>query len=161
MPSRLTALWHYLEFLPGVYPVTNALTLSIYYYNNVILLIALFCYLDTLSLLTYFLSYMFLSHAPLHNLLCLFWKYVDLYTVAPLLYLMVFNAISMGWGTGISEAILQFFCLLGKMSLICITQNQIIYNCCKLCSCIFSTVSLPMVVQCGIWPWMPAKPFSR
>ena len=33
MPSRLTALWHYLEFLPGVYPVTNALTLSIYYYN--------------------------------------------------------------------------------------------------------------------------------
>ena len=28
----LTALWHYLEFLPGVYPVTNALTLSIYYY---------------------------------------------------------------------------------------------------------------------------------
>ena len=29
---RLTALWHYLEFLPGVYPVTNALTLSIYYY---------------------------------------------------------------------------------------------------------------------------------
>ena len=32
LPSRLTALWHYLEFLPGVYPVTNALTLSIYYY---------------------------------------------------------------------------------------------------------------------------------
>ena len=24
---------NYLEFLPGVYPVTNALTLSIYYYN--------------------------------------------------------------------------------------------------------------------------------
>ena len=30
--SGLTALWHYLEFLSGVYPVTNALTLSIYYY---------------------------------------------------------------------------------------------------------------------------------
>ena len=30
MPSRLTVLWHYLEFLPGVYPVTNALTISIY-----------------------------------------------------------------------------------------------------------------------------------
>ena len=34
MPSRLMALWHYLEFLPGVYPVTNALTLSIYYYSK-------------------------------------------------------------------------------------------------------------------------------
>ena len=33
MPS---ALWHYLEFLPGVYPVTNALTLSIYYYIDTI-----------------------------------------------------------------------------------------------------------------------------
>ena len=33
--NALTALWHYLEFLPGVYPVTNALTLSIYYYINV------------------------------------------------------------------------------------------------------------------------------
>ena len=27
-----TALWHYLKFLPGVYPVTNALTIDIYYY---------------------------------------------------------------------------------------------------------------------------------
>ena len=34
--SGLTALWHYLEFLPGVYPVTNALTLSIYYYNQAV-----------------------------------------------------------------------------------------------------------------------------
>ena len=33
-PSRLTALWHYLKFLPGVYPVTNALTIGIYYYND-------------------------------------------------------------------------------------------------------------------------------
>ena len=31
---KITALWHYLEFLPGVYPVTNALTIGIYYYTN-------------------------------------------------------------------------------------------------------------------------------
>ena len=31
--TSCSALWHYLEFLPGVYPVTNALTLSIYYYK--------------------------------------------------------------------------------------------------------------------------------
>ena len=36
MPSRLTALWHYLKFLPRVYPVTNALTIGIYYYNKCI-----------------------------------------------------------------------------------------------------------------------------
>ena len=30
--NNALALWHYLEFLPGVYPVTDALTLSIYYY---------------------------------------------------------------------------------------------------------------------------------
>ena len=40
--KRLTALWHYLEFLPGVYPVTNALTLSIYYYNNTSLICTFF-----------------------------------------------------------------------------------------------------------------------
>ena len=34
MPSRLTVLWHGLEFLPGVYPVTNALTIGIYSYNT-------------------------------------------------------------------------------------------------------------------------------
>ena len=30
------ALRHYLEFLPGVYPVTNARAWGIYYYNNMI-----------------------------------------------------------------------------------------------------------------------------
>ena len=34
MPSCLTALWHYFEFLPGVYPVINALTIGIYSYSN-------------------------------------------------------------------------------------------------------------------------------
>ena len=32
--DSLMALWHYLEYLPGVYPVTNALTIGIYYYSN-------------------------------------------------------------------------------------------------------------------------------
>ena len=32
MPSCLAALWHYLEFLPGVYPVTNARAWGINYY---------------------------------------------------------------------------------------------------------------------------------
>ena len=31
----LTALWHYLKFLPGVYRVTNTLTIGIYYYMNI------------------------------------------------------------------------------------------------------------------------------
>ena len=34
MPSHLIGLWHYLEFLADVYPVTNALILSIYSYNE-------------------------------------------------------------------------------------------------------------------------------
>ena len=33
-PDGALALVGYLEFLPGVYPVTNGLTLSIYYYNR-------------------------------------------------------------------------------------------------------------------------------
>ena len=32
-----TVLWLYLEFLLGVYPVTNALTIGIYYYNKPVL----------------------------------------------------------------------------------------------------------------------------
>ena len=33
MPSHLTALWHYLKFLAGINPRTNALTIRIYSYN--------------------------------------------------------------------------------------------------------------------------------
>ena len=33
-PSHLTALWHYLEFLPGVNVRTNALAVGTYSYSN-------------------------------------------------------------------------------------------------------------------------------